>query len=288
MNISSRTIALIASALIGLMCGAYSILHTPTPSSMSHDTATPTTTAAQSPVTITPIEHASMHLVWHGAREDSSIYVDPVGTDEQYASLLSASPADIILVTDIHGDHFNSTRLEALITTSRASGTSVTLIVPEAVHALLSPSLLELAAAKSHPRLFIETLVNGDSFSLRGISVDALPMYNLPETADSKHTKGRGNGYLLSDASHRIYIAGDTAGIPEMRALRNIDTAFIPMNLPYTMSVDEAADAVLAFAPKIVYPYHYRGPDGLSDVAHFKQLVESGNPDIHVELAKWY
>ncbi len=114
-------------------------------------------------------------------------------------------------------------------------------------------------------------------------------MYNLPDAENKdRHTKGRGNGYLLSDGMMRVYIAGDTAGTPEMRALTNIDIALIPMNLPYTMGVDEAADAVLAFRPKKVYPYHYRSPDGLADVNRFRDLVTAGNANIEVVLAAWY
>jgi heat shock protein HslJ len=112
-------------------------------------------------------------------------------------------------------------------------------------------------------------------------------MYNLPEAADSRHVKGRGNGYLLDLGEQRVYIAGDTAGIPEMRALTGVDIALIPMNGP-TMPVEEAADAVLEFAPRKVMPYHYRSGTALSDVAKFKQLVKAGGKDIVVEQLDWY
>jgi L-ascorbate metabolism protein UlaG (beta-lactamase superfamily) len=113
-------------------------------------------------------------------------------------------------------------------------------------------------------------------------------MYNLPETADSRHTKGRGNGYVINIGGKNIYISGDTEDIPEMRALKNIDVAFVCMNLPYTMDINQAASAVLAFKPKIVYPYHYRGSGGLSDVAAFKKMVNEKDPKIDVRLAEWY
>src|SRR5512140_996682 len=96
------------------------------------------------------------------------------------------------------------------------------------------------------------------------------------------HDKGRGNGYVLTYGGKRFYIAGDTEGTPEMRALKNIDVAFIPMNLPYTMTPEEAADAVKAFAPKIVYPYHYRG----SDLSKFKDAL-AGTP-VEVRILNWY
>jgi L-ascorbate metabolism protein UlaG (beta-lactamase superfamily) len=86
----------------------------------------------------------------------------------------------------------------------------------------------------------------------------------------------------------RIYISGDTEDIPEMRNLKNIDIAFVCMNLPYTMTVEKAAEAVLAFKPKTVYPYHYRGENGFSDVAKFKSLVEADNPNIKVTQLDWY
>lgn len=113
-------------------------------------------------------------------------------------------------------------------------------------------------------------------------------MYNLPVTADSRHPQGRGNGYVLSFGNKNIYLSGDTSGIPEMRTLKNIDVAFVCMNLPYTMDVDEAAEAVLDFKPKVVYPYHYRGQNGLSDVTRFKQLVNGKDKKIEVRLRDWY
>jgi L-ascorbate metabolism protein UlaG (beta-lactamase superfamily) len=131
-------------------------------------------------------------------------------------------------------------------------------------------------------------LKNGDNTMQSGLSISAIPMYNLPESATAMHTKGRGNGYVLNIGGKNIYISGDTQGIPEMRSLKNIDLAFVCMNLPYTMDIKEAADAVLAFKPKIVYPYHYRGQNGLSDVNAFKSLVEAGDKKIEVRLRNWY
>ena len=113
-------------------------------------------------------------------------------------------------------------------------------------------------------------------------------MYNLPEAVDAKHTKGRGNGYILTMGGKNIYISGDTEDIPEMRDLKNIDVAFICMNLPYTMDIHQAASAVLDFKPKVVYPYHYRGKPGLSDIKAFKDLVNKEDPRIIVKLRDWY
>ena len=112
-------------------------------------------------------------------------------------------------------------------------------------------------------------------------------MYNLTEDRKKFHTKGRGNGYVVTMGGKRIYISGDTEDIPEMRGLKDIDAAFVCMNLPYTMDVDHAAAAVLAFKPKIVYPYHYRGAKEMSDVEKFKTLV-SKDKSIEVRPLKWY
>ena len=118
--------------------------------------------------------------------------------------------------------------------------------------------------------------------------IQAVPMYNLPEEENAKHPKGRGNGYVLNIENKRIYISGDTEDIIEMRMLRNIDVAFVCMNLPYTMDLNQAASAVLDFKPKTVYPYHYRGPEGLSDVEAFKNLVQAKDKNIQVRLYNWY
>nr|WP_317048160.1 MBL fold metallo-hydrolase [Cellulophaga lytica] len=133
------------------------------------------------------------------------------------------------------------------------------------------------------------TILNNDaSVDFANIKITAIPMYNLREEAIKFHSKGRGNGYLLEKGGERVYFSGDTEDIPEMRALQNIDKAFICMNLPYTMTVKSAASAVLEFKPKQVYPYHYRGKPDVSDIAKFKQLVNDGNKDIEVIQLDWY
>jgi L-ascorbate metabolism protein UlaG (beta-lactamase superfamily) len=213
---------------------------------------------------IQPVQHASLLLTVKGI----TIYADPSGADN-YKGL--AAPG-IILITDIHGDHFDIKTIEALKTAATV------LIVPQVVADKLP------AADKEH----LVILKNGDNSMQAGIAIKAIPMYNIPESPTSMHTKGRGNGYVLVIGGKNIYLSGDTQGIPEMRSLKDIDVAFICMNLPYTMDVKEAADAVLAFKPKIVYPYHYRGKDGLSDTNAFKALVEAGNKKIEVRLRNWY
>jgi L-ascorbate metabolism protein UlaG (beta-lactamase superfamily) len=216
-------------------------------------------------ITIQPILHGSLVLTW----DHTTIYVDPYGGAKAFTGL--AAP-DMILITDIHQDHLSPETLKSIITTN------ATFIVPQAVADKLPEELKSKAIVMS----------NGMNIVHKGIAISAIPMYNLPETSDSRHTKGRGNGYMLDLGGKAIYISGDTEDIKEMRALKNIDVAFVCMNLPYTMDIEQAASAVLEFKPKIVYPYHYRGQDAMSDTEAFKKLVSAVNPEIEVRLRNWY
>ena len=220
----------------------------------------------QEELKIHPISHATMALEYG----KTTIFVDPTGGAKAFST--HGAP-DIVLITDIHGDHYNIETLTSL------DLSNATVIAPKAV-------------TDKYPQdLKIGTKVilnNGDSFDIEGMKIEAVPMYNLREEALKFHTKGRGNGYVVTINGERIYISGDTEDIPEMRALKNIDKAFVCMNLPYTMTVESAADAVLEFKPKEILPYHYRGTGGLSDIQKFKTLVNSGNPDIKVTQLNWY
>ena len=210
---------------------------------------------------IQPLLHATLAFTWNG----KTIYADPQGGAKVFDAITAP---DLILITDIHGDHFNPETLQAINTTNAI------IIAPQAVADKFPENL------KSK----VTVLNNGQTISKFDISITAIPMYNLPEAVDAKHTKGRGNGYVLTFGNKIIYLSGDTAGIAEMRALKNIDIAFVCMNLPYTMDVNEAASAVLDFKPKIVYPYHYRG----QDTEAFKNLVNTSNKEIEVRLRNWY
>lgn len=216
-------------------------------------------------VGITPIEHATVVLEWN----DLTLYIDPVGGAEAFEG---QNDPDLILITDIHGDHFNLETIEAL-NTEKAK-----IMVPQAV----ADKMPDTYAPQ------IDVLNNGDSKERYGITVEAMPMYNLREEAKQFHEKGRGNGYILNLGDQRIYFSGDTEDIPEMRNLENIDKAFVCMNLPYTMTVNSAANAVLEFKPDQVYPYHYRGNPDVSDVSEFKSLVNAGNSNIEVVQLDWY
>ncbi len=214
---------------------------------------------------IFPISHATAVLEW----DSTVIYSDPVGGAQAFASYPAAN---IVFVTDIHGDHLNVETLEEILTEESI------LIVPEAVNELLPETLNGIQVV----------LANGEKTEQLGFTIEAIAMYNLPVSEESRHAKGRGNGYVFEKNDKRVYFSGDTADIPEMRALEDIDVAFVCMNLPYTMDVEEAADAVLAFKPRQVYPYHYRTPEGFSDVMKFKQIVNDGDADIEVIQLDWY
>ncbi len=219
----------------------------------------------QGDIIIQPITHGTLVLQWN----NTTIYVDPYGGSELFEGI--ATP-DFILITDIHGDHTNLETLKGL-DTKKAK-----FIVPLAVAEIL----------KSDYANQLEIIEN-DGMSKQGnMLIKAVPMYNLPEDKSSRHPKGRGNGYLFNLGEKTIYISGDTEDIKEMRALEDIDIAFVCMNLPYTMNVNQAANAVLEFKPKVVYPYHYRGKPDMSDTEVFKKLINDKNTEIEVRLRDWY
>jgi L-ascorbate metabolism protein UlaG (beta-lactamase superfamily) len=197
---------------------------------------------------ITPIQHAAMMIEAGG----QVIIVDPA--QGNYDGLPAA---DVVLITDIHGDHF----VPALI--DKVKKPSATVIAPEAVQ----------YAAKT-------VMKNGDTKKIGAWTIEAVPMYNIVRT--QYHEKGRGNGYVVTYGGLRIYISGDTEGTPEMKALKNIDVAFVCMNLPYTMPPEEAAAAVKAMHPKVVYPYHYQG----SDLMKFEAGLQGSG--VEVRVRDWY
>lgn len=210
----------------------------------------------RSVVRITPLYHASA-MIQVGR---DIIYIDPA----KPAKIEGRTAADLILITDIHGDHMDAADVAAL---SKA-GTLV--IAPAAVAKTITEA---------------RVLDNGKSTRWRDFKITAVPMYNINHNQPSGqpyHDKGRGNGYVLNYGNRNFYFAGDTEGVPEMRALKDIDVAFIPMNLPYTMTPAEAADAVKAFKPKLVIPYHHKG----QDVEVFKKALEGSG--IQVRLLNWY
>ncbi len=216
-------------------------------------------------VKITPISHATAVIEYN----NETIYIDPTGGAKAFQKFKTP---DYIVITDVHGDHMNMKTLNQL------DLNETKIIAPKAV----ADKLQNLSSEK------IIIINNGETKKLKNFSIEAIPMYNLREEALKFHRKGRGNGYVFTINKERIYFSGDTEDIPEMRNLKKIDKAFICMNLPYTMTVENAASAVLEFKPKKVYPYHYRGTNGFSDVKKFKEIVTNKSRKIEVIQLDWY
>jgi L-ascorbate metabolism protein UlaG (beta-lactamase superfamily) len=205
-------------------------------------------------LTLTFIGHGTLMFAWGG----KTIHVDPVG---QYADYSKLPKADLILITHEHRDHLD---LQA-INLVRQPGTVI--VLPRAAAAQLPDGVI---------------MANGDVKELLGLTITAVPAYNLVHKRDSGepfHPQGRDNGYVLAFADIKVYVAGDTENTPEMKALKNIDIAFLPMNLPYTMTPEMVADAARAFKPRILYPYHF----GTSDTARLVELLKD-TPEIEVRL----
>ncbi|MBB3995223.1 L-ascorbate metabolism protein UlaG (beta-lactamase superfamily) [Sulfitobacter undariae] len=215
------------------------------------------------PITITPVAHASFVAL----TPVGVIYVDPVDGADKYG----AFPApDLVLITHEHGDHYNQETLDGIV----VEGTQI--IANPAVFAMLPEAMQANASA----------VENGGAALFNDLSIDAIPAYNTTKDRLKFHPQGRDNGYVLNFEGFRMYISGDTEDTPEMRALVNIDLAFVCMNLPFTMDANAAASAVADFKPTYVYPYHYRGRDnGTQDPAEFAKMVGTG---IQVKMGGWY
>jgi L-ascorbate metabolism protein UlaG (beta-lactamase superfamily) len=191
---------------------------------------------------------------------DKVIHVDPVAQAADYAIL---PKADLILVTHEHSDHFDLKAINLI----KAKGTAC--MVTGTVAKELKDGIV---------------LKNGEIKMVKGLKVEAVPAYNLVHMRSPGipfHPKGAGNGYIVTFGDKRVYIAGDTENTPEMKSLKEIDIAFLPMNLPYTMTPEMVADAAKAFRPKILYPYHY----GNTDTAKIIDLLKD-EKDIEVRIRR--
>ena len=195
-------------------------------------------TPGGNPVDITLIKHGSLALSCLGL----TIQVDPVGEFGKHTDYAAEFPkADVILVTHEHPDHLEAKTIDIL------TGEHTRLLLNGTSAGILGRG---------------EVLANGDSLTLaEGISLKAVPAYNTTPGREKFHPKGNGNGYVLTIDGLRIYIAGDTEDVPEMADLKAIDVAFLPVNQPFTMTVDQCVAAVGRFAPKVLIPYHFSQTD---------------------------
>lgn len=189
------------------------------------------------------------------------VYIDPVRSMGKYDNM---PKADLILVTHEHGDHLDASLIKDL------SKSETIVFCNEA-------SLPKIPSAQA--------MKNGDQKNIKGIGIEAFPAYNIVNMrgpGQPYHPKGTGNGYIITFGDKRIYVAGDTENTPEMKALKNIDVAFLPMNLPYTMTPAMVADAVIAFKPKILYPYHF----GETKTSEIVDLLKNSSTEVRIRDLK--
>jgi L-ascorbate metabolism protein UlaG (beta-lactamase superfamily) len=211
---------------------------------------------SQGNIKITFIGHGTLFISFAG----KVIHIDPVS---RYADFSKLPKADLILVTHEHGDHLDR---EAIRTVSK-----------EETKIVFPQKCLEKSGIQDGI-----VMKNGETQTVKGIQIESVPAYNIQHMRSANtpfHPKGEGNGYILTIADKRIYVAGDTENTPEMKALQGIDVAFLPMNLPYTMTPEMVADGARAFRPRILYPYHY----GNTDPQKLVELLE-GEEDIEVRI----
>ena len=200
-------------------------------------------------VKITSIGHGTLMFEFAG----KVIHIDPVTREADYTKL---PKADIVLITHEHGDHLDAKAMEIL----KKEGTQII--------------LTQTCAQKIKGGIVMK---NGDVNSVAGLKIEAVPAYNLdPQT--KFHPKGQGNGYVITFGDKKVYIAGDTENIPEIKELKDIYIAFLPMNLPYTMTPEMVADAAKIIKPKILYPYHF----GQTDTSILVKLLKDSGIEVRI------
>jgi L-ascorbate metabolism protein UlaG (beta-lactamase superfamily) len=221
--------------------------------------------AGQTGVTITPLLHSSVQIEGAG----QVVQIDPWSK----ADLTRAKPADLILVTDDPIHHLD----------------------PDAIRRLRKPGAPVLLPPASQTKFADGTAIaNGETRTIHGITIEAIAAYDITP-GEPSHPKGKANGYLLTMAGRRIYVAGVTECVAEMRAQRDIDVAFVPMNLPLQrMTPQAAAECVNLFAPRAVYVYHYDQswassgramPDAAKTIESFRRALAKG---IEFRAGAWY
>lgn len=216
-------------------------------------------------VSIHPISHASFVM----ETPAGVVYVDPVGEASEYEGL---PDPELILVTHRHGDHYNADLLGALPEVPILTNADVMGMMPEDMQGRT------------------QAIAAGETTEMMGLGIEAVPAYNITEGRMDFHPQDRGDiGFVVTMDAGRVYISGDTEGTDEMRGLEDIDVALVCMNLPFTMTAEQAADAVAEFAPAVVIPYHYRGRDGSTqDPEAFAQMLSDAGAETEVSLHDWY
>lgn len=202
---------------------------------------------------ITFIGHGTLLFEFNG----KTIHIDPVGNYADYSTL---PKADLIFITHSHGDHLDIKAIEKI----KKDNTKI----------IVSPDCVEKYAQGS-------VLKNGESGIFEGILAEAVPAYNIKNIRPNGkpyHPKGEGNGYIFTFGNRKVYVAGDTENIPEMKGLKDIYVAFLPMNLPYTMTPEMVADAVAMFKPEILYPYHF----GNTKTETLTELLKNKPVDVRI------
>ena len=217
---------------------------------------TDTIKTAGGDLVITFLGHATLMAAFDG----KTIHLDPVSAEADYAKL---PQADLILVSHDHYDHLD----------------------PEAIKLIRTPAT-KIVGNPDVGRQIPEAIVlkNGESQIVEGLKIEAVPAYNIKhEMSPGKpfHPRGIGNGYVVTFGDKRVYFAGDTENVPEMKQLADIDIAFLPMNLPYTMTPEMVAHAAGMFRPKVLYPYH----QGETDTAKLLALMID-EKDIEIRIRK--
>lgn len=237
-----------------LFLSAVLLLITPFPGAAQQDFVKDTIKTSAGNLEITFIGHGTLMFAFDG----KIIHVDPFGRLADYSKL---PKADMILVTHNHRDHLD----------------------PKVLALLRNEKTIIVLPEKSAEGVKGGTIMrNGDVIELEGLKIEAVPAYNLVHMRSKGmpfHPKGAGNGYVITFGDMRIYVAGDTENTPEMKNLKDIDIAFLPMNLPYTMTPEMVADAAKAFKPRILYPYHY----GETDPSKLVNLLKRTN-STHVRI----
>lgn len=226
---------------------------------LAQDLQTDTFKTNQGDLLIHFVKHGSLFFEFDG----KIIHIDPVSGMGNYESY---PDADLILITHQHSDHLDIN--------------AINLIKKDNTKIIMTEKCHEMTENLSN----VIVMHNGDELKINKLDIKAIPAYNIIHKRDNGnfyHPKGEGNGYIIKFGDKNVLVAGDTENTPEIKALRNIDVAFLPMNLPYTMTPEMVADAAKAFRPKVLYPYHY----GDTDTSKLVELLKN-EKDIEVRIKK--